>query len=152
MPLTYVSGDPLLTHCQTLGFGHNAAGRTEVGALATALLYRYPAAFAAYGRQCRGGKVKAGDVWLWPEGKQQLGFLAIRATAVGTTRMRYLEAALMTLARDYHLYGIRSLALADLSGELDWMAVKDITERWFAKSKLAVVVYEHYAPGVEGER
>src|SRR5262245_28760898 len=103
MPLIYASGDPLLTRCQTLGFGHNAAGRTEVGALATALLYRYPAAFAVYCRQCRAGRIKPGGVWLWPEAKQQLSFLAIRATAVGTTRLRHLEAALMTLARDYRL-------------------------------------------------
>ena len=42
MPITFVSGDPTLTNAQYLAFGANAQGRTEVGALETALLSHYP--------------------------------------------------------------------------------------------------------------
>ena len=45
MPVSYVSGDPLLTCAQVLAFGHNARGRTEPGEFDTALMSRCPAAF-----------------------------------------------------------------------------------------------------------
>jgi hypothetical protein len=53
MPITYVSGDPLLTQAQILAFGHNVKGRTESGVFETLLLDRYPAAFATYSKSCR---------------------------------------------------------------------------------------------------
>ena len=67
MPITYVSGDPLLTRAQSLAFGHNAKGRSELGALEIILLHHYPAAFATYGKNCRSGRIKAGGLWTWRE-------------------------------------------------------------------------------------
>ncbi len=151
MPLTYVSGDPLLTHQQILAFGSNAAGRTETTPLATALLLRYPTAFASYGKQCRQGRIKPGMTWLWYETKPALAFMVVRETPVGATRLRHVEAVLMALARDYRVDNIRSLALAPLGADFEAAAIREVIDRWLAKSSLPVVAYSAYQPGLAAE-
>jgi hypothetical protein len=151
MPITYVSGDPLLTHAQTLAFGHNAKGRSELGALETVLLNYYPAAFATYGKNCRSKRIKPGTLWTWRESLPNLAFLVVRETSVGATRPRFVEAAIMTLARDYRLYNLTSVAIAPLANNLEWMALKPVIDYWLRSSPLPVTVYERYVPGVAVE-
>lgn len=151
MSITFVSGDLLLTRAQVLAFGYNASGRTETGALEMALLNRYPAAFATYGKYCRAGRIKTGTMWLWRETKPALGFMVVRETAVGATRLRYVEAVAMTLARDYKLDNIRSVAMALPGSPLEAPSLKEILTHWLDKSSLPVVVYEHYIPNVQAE-
>jgi hypothetical protein len=151
MAINTISGDPLLTHAQTLVFGHNAKGRTEVGALEMRLLNLYPAAFATYGKQCRSGRVKPGSLWIWRESQPYLGFMVSRASSVGATRTRYIEAAIMTLARDYRLYGLTSLAIAPLGGQDEWVVLKPLLAYWLRACPLPITVYEYYEPGVSGE-
>lgn len=151
MPLTYVSGDPLLTRQQVLAFGMNAAGRTETTPLAAALLARYPTAFASYGKLCRQGRIETGTIWYWRETQPALAFMVVRETAVGATRLRFADAVAMTLARDYPREGIRSMALAPLGAEHEAQDLKTTLERWLAKVALPLVFYEAYQPGVAAE-
>lgn len=151
MSVIFVAGDPLLTSAQTLAFGYNAEGKTEVGGLGIALLTRYPAAFSSFSRQSRNGQIKPGGYWIWRDSKPQLMFLAIRQTASGATRMRYIESALMTLARDYRLEMLNSLAIAPLSTSPEWTAIKPLIDHWLGSSSLSVVVYDRYSPGVRAE-
>src|SRR5215213_4952201 len=139
--ITYTSGDPLLTQAQTLAFGYNAKGRSEMTPLATALLYQNPAAFATFGKQCRNERLKPGQMWAWRESRPYLLFLVVRESSVGMTRLRFVEAVAMTLARDYKLYGINSLAIAPLGTDGEWPMLKDVLHRWLSPSKLSVVVY-----------
>ena len=151
MPLTFVSGDPLLTDAHVLAFGYNAAGRTETGTLQMALLNHYPAAFASYGKECRTGAIKTGTLWHWSETRPALGFLVVRETSVGATRLRFVESAVMALARDYKQNNIRSIALAAPGTPEEWSMLKPIITHWLDKSALPVVVYEGYLPGVKAE-
>jgi hypothetical protein len=151
MPLTYVTGDPLLTRSQVLAFGHNLKGRTEVGAFETLLLDLYPAAFATYGKLCRNGRVKAGGFWVWRESAPQLAFMVVRESSVGATRVRFVESVVMTLARDYRLHSINSLALIRPGDGEEWPAIKPVVDYWLKPCPLPVVVYEAYAPGVQAE-
>jgi hypothetical protein len=148
MTLTYVSGDPLLTQAQVLAFGHNAKGRTELGTLETALLHHFPAAFAAYRKQCRRQRIHSGMIWIWRESQPQLAFLVVRESSVGATRIRFVQSAVMTLARDYHLESIESLALAPLGRQEESAVLKSVIDYWLGSSALPVVVYENYLPGV----
>jgi hypothetical protein len=118
--LTILSGDPLLTHAQTLAFGTNARGRGETEALHTSLAYRYPAAFAAYGKQARAGRVKPGQFWIWRESRPNRLFMAVRDTPFSITRVRYVETVALTLARDYQLHTVDSLAIAPLGLPHEW--------------------------------
>jgi len=151
MPITYVSGDPLLTQAQTLAFGHNAKGRSELGTLEMTLLNRFPAAFATYGKNCRSRRIKAGEFWLWRESQPQLAFLVIRETSVGATRLRFVESVMMMLARDYRLHGITSLAIAPLAYYLEWAALKPAVDYWLRTCPMAIVIYENYVPGLAAE-
>ncbi len=151
MPLTLVSGDPLLTDAQTLIFGHNAKARTEVGALEMRLFDLYPAAFATYRKQCSNGRLKPGMVWIWRESKPYLAFMVVRASSVGATRSRYIETGFMTLARDYALYGLTRLAIAPLAGQEEWAALKPLADYWLRACPLPVALYERYEPGVKAD-
>lgn len=145
MSIHYTEGDPLLTRAQYLAFGHNARARTELGAVELALLQRYPAPFSMYARQCRNGRIQAGGYWLWTESRPRLIFLTVRTSSVGATRLRYVQAALMALARDAQLYRIASLAIAPLGNAYEWSQMLTIIERWFAQAPYTVIVYERTA-------
>jgi hypothetical protein len=151
MPVIYVSGDPLQTSAQTLAFGYNVEGKTEVGALGIALLTRYPAAFSSFNRQARSGQIKTGGYWIWRDSKPQLMFLAVRQTAVGATRMRFVESVVMTLARDYRMELLSSLAIAPLTDTREWTAMRPLIDHWLGGSGLSVVVYDRYVPNVRAE-
>jgi hypothetical protein len=151
MPLTFVSGDPLLTRAQVLAIGGNAQGQVETGALETLLYSRYPTAFAAYRKSCRAGKITTGTLWLWRETQPSLGIMVVRESAGGTTRLRYLENIVLTLARDYRRDGLTSLALVAPGAPADWPTLKPVIQHWLAKSLLPVTVYERYLPGIAAE-
>ncbi|MBZ0297647.1 MAG: hypothetical protein K8L99_34135 [Anaerolineae bacterium] len=151
MPITYVSGDPLLTQQQILAFGHNAKGRTELGVLETQLLNLYPAPFATYGKQCRNERIKPGDLWLWRETQPMLGFMVIRESAVGATRLRHVEAVLLKMVRDYRLENIESVAFAPIGTREEWPALRPVVDYWLSSAPFPCVVYEQYLPGVAAE-
>lgn len=151
MPVQRLSGDPLLTQAQTLAFGHNARGRIELGPLETQLMQRYPAAFSSYGRRCRAQRQRSGDLWLWSENSPHLAFLTIRDSAVGATRLRYVQGIMIDLARDYKLLGISSLAIAPLGNDYERPELHSLVEQWLGLSGLPCVLYDDYVPGLAAE-
>jgi hypothetical protein len=142
MPITFVTGDPLQTTAQILAFGHNARGRTELGMIETRLMQTYPPAFAMYQRACRAGRIRAGDIWIWRESKPQLMFMAVRESSVGATRLRYVQAVAIRLAREYPLLGIKSLAIAPLANRYEWGEIRQVLTMWLEKSRLDVTIYQ----------
>ena len=151
MTITYVNGDPLLTKAQLLAFGYNARGRSEVGPFTTELLNRYPAAFATYNKQCRSGRITAGQLWIWHESQPKLGFMVVRDSAVGATRLRYVDALALLLARDYQRDNIQNVAIAPLGDTAEWMHIKPVLEQWLQPSSLPCTIYETYLPGISAE-
>ena len=151
MPLTLLSGDPLLTQQQILAFGINAAGRAETTPLANALLTHYPAAFSRYGKLCRHGRIKPGMTWFCYETKPALAFMVVRETPVGASRLCYVEAAIMALARDYRLDNIHSVALAPLGADHESAGIQEVIAHWLTKSALPVIAYLDYQPGLAAE-
>lgn len=142
MPITIVTGDPLTTQAQTLAFGFNAKGRVEVGGLETRLYDAYPSAFASFRKQCNSGRIKPGMLWMWRESQFNLLFLVVRESSVGMTRMRYVENTLMTIARDYPLYGLTSIALAALGTKEEWVLLRPVVDYWLKMCPLPVTVYD----------
>jgi hypothetical protein len=142
MPINVVTGDPLTTQAQTLAFGFNAKGRVEVGGLETRLYDAYPSAFASFRKQCNSGRIKPGMLWMWREVQQSLLFLVVRESSVGMTRIRYVENVLMTIARDYPLYGLTSLAIAPLGSKDEWVLLRPVVDYWLKTCPLPVDVYD----------
>ncbi len=134
MPLTYLSGDPLLTQQQILAFGSNAAGRTE-----TTPCDCPPAALSDGLRQLwqavPPGAHQAGHDLALVRNQARAGFMVVRETPVGATRLRHVEAVLMALARDYRVDNIRSLALAPLGADFEAAAIREVIDRWLANPR-----------------
>lgn len=151
MPLTYVTGDPLLTRAQTLAFGHNAKAQIELSPLQNTLYQRYPTAFAAFRKQCRAGRLRGGDYWLWRETAPQLLFLIMRDTASGATRLRYVDSVILRLAQQYTQENIHSMALVLPQDDGERMETHLLLDRWLTTSRLPIVVYERYLPDVAAE-
>ncbi len=141
MTFTRVSGDPLSTSAQVLAFGYNARGRAEVQPLQMALMQRYPAAFSAFGKACRAGRITPGMLWLWRESVPWLGFLVIRESSVGPARTRHAQNVALRLARDYRLEGITSVALAGLCTPEELPPIADAMAYWLARVELEVLLY-----------
>jgi hypothetical protein len=154
MPLMWVDGDPLRTQAQTLAVAWNAAGRAQVGPFDTDLLTRYPSAFASFAKRARHAATapRAGQYWLWRESLPQLLLLLVRDTPHGILRPRYVESALMLLARDYPLERLTTLAIAPLTDPHDPAAplYHTLIETWLQPLPLRTVGY-HYRAGVAGE-
>lgn len=148
MPLTYVQGDPLLTSASHLALAHNAKGRLEPDAFATAALRRHPVAFSTYRRKSRQGQHSAGDIFLWMEASPALLFLVVRPSSVSSIRLRTVQQCLLTLIRDYHLYGISSLALAPFGTPAEQAEIHLLYDQWLATSPLQVAIYDGYVPGM----
>ena len=155
MPLLYVTGDPTLTSAQTLAIGHNARGQIEMNAVIVALRQQNPVAFSTYEQRCRKGQIQAGEYFIWHDSQPRLMFMAVRESAPGTTRLRYVQYVALTIARDFRLEGIQSLAIAPLfSSDIDqlvWEEIKKVLEQWFSPSTLSVVVYDQFLQGIKAD-
>lgn len=151
MALVVVSGDPLQTRCKMLGFGHNARAGTEVTPLSMTLMRTYAPAFADYERACRKGRHKAGALHIWRQAKPELLFMTVRDSAVGATRLRYVQQCLMTIARDYRLYALESLALAPLGSSQEMPEILKLCEQWLTRLPIPIVVYETYQAGIQAD-
>jgi hypothetical protein len=151
MTILYVSGDPFLTRAPLLAFGWNALGRAETDSLAAALQTRYPTAFAAFGKQARQDRIQIGTLWTWRDTRPALGFMVVRESPYGTTRVRHVEAIAMMLARDHQREQITSMALVLPGMAYDAPTMCAALERWIAKIALPIVVYTDYAPNVRAD-
>jgi len=148
MPIQYVAGDPMLTQASHLAIGHNAKGRREMGELETLMMRKYPAAFSSYTRRARRGRQNAGEIFLWSQAQPILIFLTIRESSMSATRLRHVQSVIVTLARDYALYSIGTLAIAPLGGSYEQAEFKQLYDFWFDNVALPVIIYDAYLPGV----
>lgn len=147
MTISFASGDPLLTTSQVLAFGYNAHGRTETDPLAMRLLQRYPTAFAACTRLGRSGQLKPGMFWTWRESRPLLLFMIVRETAVGATRLRYVQQVLLRLTQEYRLYGFQEVLLVPPGHRLEQQEQLPLIQYWLSGIPLPVTILEHYEPG-----
>lgn len=151
MTVAFVKGDIFLSRAQILGFGSNARAATESTPLATNCHDRYPAAFAAFRKQARAGRIHPGDWWVWREAMPWLGLLVVRQDAFGATRPRYVEAVAQTIAVNWQREGLQGIALANLGEPEEWPALRTVLVYWLESISLPVVVYEQHLPGVQAK-
>lgn len=151
MPIRFVSGDPLLTQQQTLAFGFNLRARSEITPLALAVERQWPTAFAAYRKQTKRGRIKAGDVWLWHDTTPKLAFWIVRESSVGATRPRFVYSAGLRTRRDYMLDGVQSLAIAPLGRDHESESIREALSLTLVNAPLDIIVYTDYIAGVFAE-
>ena len=141
MSITFSTDNPLATSADALALGHNRKGQTELVPMTQQLMRTFPAAFAAYTRRCKKDRQKAGDLFYWTQSTPRLLFLTVRDSSVGATRLRHVQKALMTLARDYRYYNLTSVGIIALGDRYEQAEITPMYETWFSKSDLKVIVY-----------
>ena len=145
MSVTFVTGDAFEAENQAIALGLNAAGRLGVSALHTRLLDRYPVFASSFHRQGRAGQLVPGAYFIWRESDPWLVALIVRETLQGAIRPRFVEAALLSLARDWQREGLRQLALdqfTDASDAAEWPTLREIIHHYLKPLDLPVTVYE----------
>jgi hypothetical protein len=55
---------------------------------------------------------------------------------------------LITIARDYPLYNITSLAIAPLGNQYERSEIENLYRTWFKNITLSVVIYTEYQAGI----
>lgn len=151
MALAFVTGDPLLTQCTMLGFGHNQRANTEVTPLFMRLMRDYAPAFSDYEQACRKQRQKSGQLHIWRQSTPELLFMTVRDSNVGATRLRYVQACLLVIARDYRLHNIESLAIAPLGDAHEQADILPLFRMWLNDINIPVVIYEAYEAGKKAD-
>jgi hypothetical protein len=147
----FVQGDIFLTRAQVIAVDLNADGHLGVSPLFTTLSDRYPVFVSDYHRRCRGEALAPGDIWLWRDGQPWLMGMVVRETPHSATRLRYVEAALIHLYKNWEREGLSSLAIARLAEGSDWLPARGIIEYYLSGTDLPVTVYENHIPGMAAE-
>jgi O-acetyl-ADP-ribose deacetylase (regulator of RNase III) len=142
MSVTFVQGDIFQTSAQAVAFGLNSTGRLDVSPLAVTLQDRYPVFLSDYRKQAHAGLLPAGQIWIWRESAPWLVGLVIRESPQGAIRLRYVEAALLNLYKNWERESLRSLAITRLADDPEWPTIRDLLRDYLGGIKLAVSVYE----------
>jgi hypothetical protein len=115
------------------------------------MMRAYPAAFSAYMRQARKGRQKGGELFLWTQSLPKLLFLTVRDSSVGATRLRHVQKTLITLARDYALYDMPSLAIAPLGNRYERNEIMALYEMWLRNVRFSIIIYTDYQAGLQAD-
>jgi hypothetical protein len=151
MSWTTVRGDIFLTHAHAIAIGLNASGRLGVEPVYTALQDRHPVFVSECHKRGRAGLLVPGSIWIWREAAPWLVGLVVRETPPGSTRLRYVETAMLNLYKDWEREGVHSLALMRLASADEWPGVRAIVHHYLAQMALSVTVYDDYLHGVAAE-
>lgn len=151
MVVHFVRGDIFLTQTQTIAVGLSANGRLDVSPFYTTLQDRYPVFVSDYQRRSRPDARPPGSLWVWKQGRPWLVGMIVQESPQGATRLRYVEAAMLNLYKQWEHEGLRSLALMRFGDSGEWPAVRAVIEDYGSRIALPIVVYEDYTPGTAAE-
>ncbi len=150
-PITQVQGDIFLTRAQAIAVGINANGRLGVTPFYAALHDRHPVFVSACLKRARADALHPGGLWVWQDSQPWLVALVVRETPQGATRLRYVEAAMLNLLKEWERAGLRSLAIPPIGTADEWPAVREIVAHYGAQMALPITLYTAYLPGVAAE-
>jgi hypothetical protein len=147
MTITLVRGDIRQTSAQAILLGLNTRGQAEVHSLETLLRDQYPVLFSEYRRLGRNGEFTPGQVWFFKDSQPWFVGAMIRETANGVSRLRFLEQALVDFRHNYQRESLRSLAVAPMGSELEWLGLKTVLQEHLHPLPIPVFLYETYIAG-----
>lgn len=152
MATSFVKGDIFQTRAQAIALGINAAGRSDSSELHVALQDRYPVFASEYRRRGRAGLLRPGTLWTWREGKPWIIGMAVQETPQGAARLRFVEAAMLSLLKNWQQEQLTALALMRLGTDAEWPQVREVVAHYLSQTALPVIVYEAYVPGIAAEK
>ncbi len=146
-----VKGDIFQTRAQTVVLGLNATGRFDSSDLHVALQDRYPVFASEYRRRGRANLLTPGTVWVWREGKPWIAGMIVQETPQGAARLRFIEAAMLFLLKNWQQEQLASLALMRMGSEEEWQQAREVVQHYLSQIELPTIIYETYIPSIPAE-
>lgn len=144
--IKYVQGDIFNSPAQVLVNTVNTVGVMGKG-IALSFKKMYPEMFEAYRKECDKHRLIIGKLMLWYGTDHWVLMFPTKEHWRNSSRLEYIEKGLMTFVRKYTDYNITSIAFPKLgcgNGELDWIDVKPLMEKYL--KDLPIDVYIYLAP------
>ena len=141
--LKYVEGDLFGSPAQVLVNTVNTVGVMGKG-IALEFKKRYPDMFQNYKEQCANHKLVIGKLMLWYAPDHWLLQFPTKEHWRKPSKLEYIEKGLMAFSRRYVDYNISSIAFPKLgcgNGDLDWMDVKPLMEKYLKGLPIDVYIY-----------
>jgi O-acetyl-ADP-ribose deacetylase (regulator of RNase III) len=141
----YEHGSVLDSDAQTLVNTVNTMGVMGKG-LALEFKKRYPRMYDSYQALCKAGRLKTGNLHLYPVGERIILNFPTKAHWRAPSRIEYVEAGLQKLVKHFPELGITSIAFPRLGcglGGLDWESeVAPLMDRYLGELAINVYVFD----------
>lgn len=150
MSVDFTSGDLFAApDLRGLAHGCNCVGSMS-GGIAVEFRRRWPAMYEAYREECRQGRFRLGDVFVWHDEEITIFNLATQQLPGADARLPAVETALrrmVALAGEGNISPIGLPRIGAGIGGLAWEDVRAVIERIAAQSPVHLVVFEEYRRG-----
>jgi O-acetyl-ADP-ribose deacetylase (regulator of RNase III) len=151
MPATFTEGDVFAARdIRAWAHGCNCAGSMAAG-IAVEFKRRFPRMFDEYRQRCADGRFGLGDVFVWSEGDLTVYNLATQEHWRKKAQLAALAKAvgrMISLAETGRIERIALPRIAAGLGGLDWPKVRAVLEASGEATRVELVVFERYAPGL----
>ncbi len=144
----YVEGNLFETPAQTLVNTVNTVGAMGKG-IAKEFKRLFPEMFVEYQKHCESKDLRVGSLWLYQTRNKWVLNFPTKTHWRQPSNMEYLEAGLKTFAARYNEMRITSVAFPRLgcgNGELDWLGVRPLMDRYLRRLPIDIYVYEKNIP------
>ena len=145
MPIEFRVGDLFADkQLPSLAHGCNCAGSMGRG-IAVEFRRRWPAMYDAYRKECKDGRFRPGDVFVWAAADQTIFNLATQPLPRPPARLEYVEASLRKAVRIAEERRIPLIGMPRIGagyGGLEWPDVKAIIESIAVETPVVLAVYE----------
>jgi O-acetyl-ADP-ribose deacetylase (regulator of RNase III) len=145
LPLELRKGDLFADESlSALAHGCNCSGSMGRG-IAVEFRKRWPAMYEAYRAECKAGRFRPGNVFVWDAPARTIFNLATQPSPGPSARLEFIDSSLNEAIRIAESRSISLIGMPRIGagyGGLDWTAVKRILEAVGAKTEVVLAVYE----------
>lgn len=151
MPTVFVKGDLFRQGgLDALAHGCNCAGAMGKG-IAVEFRARFPRMYAEYKQRCAEGRFQPGDVFTWTEDGLTVFNLGTQKTWRTKAELPAIESAVVRMIHEAERQGLGRIGLPRIGaglGGLSWEPVRALLLRLGEDTRLELIVFEEYVPGV----
>lgn len=151
MPITTVKGDIRFTKAQAILLGLNTRGQVEVSSLETTLRDQQPVFFSEYRRLAHSGKLTGGNIWIFRDTTPWLLAAIVRDSPSAATKLRYVEAVVMSLRRDWQREMLKSLAIAPMGTPEEWYSIRAVLHEHLNTMPIPIILYTEHIKDQKAE-
>lgn len=141
--IKYVAGDIFDSCAEVIVNPVNTVGIMGKG-LALSFKQKYPNMYKTYKEACDNKSFYIGKLMLVSENKRRILLFPTKKHWINPSKLEYIETGLKTFIDCYEYHNIKSIAFPILgcgNGNLNWLEVKPIMEKYLNDISIDVYVY-----------